>query len=151
MPGIRGDDALERQDRVEGLAERARVDVIVGRHVPIGSVGIVAPAHARLRRFVTPALAGSDAVAKRRVQGLGAGASIAVKGVRNRAMAAKARRVDVDLGDDGRGSNEGAALGRPIGQARAEGDDQVALADQLARRRRAEAAADAKRPRIVRK
>ena len=57
--------------------------------------------------------------------------------------------IDIDLGDGGTGGDEVAALGGPLREAGAEREDQIALRDQLVRRRRGEAAADADRPWIA--
>jgi hypothetical protein len=62
---------------------------------------------------------------------------------------ARIARLDVDLRHHGAGRDQLAALRGPVRQAHAEADDEIALRDQLVRRRRGKAAADADRPRVA--
>src|SRR5262249_59179087 len=47
MTRVGCDDTLKRQHRVEGLAERARIDEFGARHILIGCVVVVSLAYAR--------------------------------------------------------------------------------------------------------
>ena len=60
MAGVRGDGALLRQDRIDRLAQRARIDEAGGRRVLIGRVVVVAVVDALARTVVAPSRARAD-------------------------------------------------------------------------------------------
>ena len=107
--------------------------------------------HALARRFVAPPLARTGAAAVQLGQQcLRRDPGVGLNGMLDGHLVSQPRRIDIDLRNRGTRGDQLAALGRPVRQARAEGDDEVALADQLVGGRRGEPAADADRPRVFR-
>src|SRR5260370_8183292 len=103
MAGIGGDDAINRQDRVDRLAQRPRIDEPNARFVAVRTLMIIAAADARLHgfgaaawpRFRHPPLHNSGQPAFR------PRLAIAEHGVLDPPLVTELGRFDVDLGDAG--------------------------------------------------
>ena len=152
MAGVRGNGALLRQDGVDGLAERARIDELGGRRVLIGRVVIVAVvacacacvSSRRPARGPTARLSSSASSASRGHPGIG------LDGDAGPASGSRACAASTSICAT---TAPGAiSLPRLVVQCvrlTPKPDDEIALGDQLVRRRRGKAAADADRPRVA--
>ena len=148
---IRGlTDAIRRQDRIDGFAQGAGIDEVAARFVRMRIVMVIAGANALPHRVGAAAGPRLPPASIELVEQLFRGRlRIAMHRNLDRHLITDLSRLDIDLRNHGAGGNQFAFLGRPLRQARAEGDNAIAIRDQLIGDRRRKAAADAERPRIA--
>src|SRR5262249_19710288 len=148
MSGVRSDHAILRQNIIDSLAQRARVDEPCTRLVGMRKMMIVTGPDSFAGSIIA-APGCSARCAKLGQKGFRCRLRIAKYGEMHRPLVAELRRFDINLSDSRFRRDQLAFLSGPLREAHAKPQDEVAFGNKLVRGRRGKTAADAKRPWIV--
>ena len=130
MARVRRDDAIPRQDGVDGFAQGSRIDKIGTGCVLVGRVVVVPPVDAFARLLAAPTHTRVDcSLIKLGQNGLCCHPGIGKDRMLDRRLVSEFGRLDVHLRHHGAGRDQLAPLRGPMIQARTERDYEVTFAN----------------------